>query len=132
MNTNMLIVLSLVAAALCAPGVPQKFEEIEAPGDTSGSRRTHGDVRNVADMAERNNELFAEEDLSPKKMEISERRKRSLNTNALRSLSKLFEEDTILTSGPAEDFAREEDEERKQEPAEAEPYKGPVFLNHEE
>ena len=43
-------------------------------------------------------------------MEISERRKRSSNTNALSSLSELFEERKIPTSGPAEDFVEKEDD----------------------
>merc|ERR1711934_770901 len=118
MNSNMLIVLSLVAAALCAPQVA-KFEDIDAfrPGDTSGSRRTHGDELPDV-MAERHNDLFAEDGLS-----YGSRRKRSSNTGVLSSLSDLIADET-------EEMAEKEiAEQPAEEMKPAEPYKGPKNLD---
>ena len=59
MNSNMLIVLSLVAAALCAPQVPKKFEEIEAFRHEWSEQMEYKEGGD-AGIAERNNEQFAE------------------------------------------------------------------------
>merc|ERR1711934_22669 len=109
MNSNMLIVLSLVAAALCAPQVQENVEEIEAFRHDWLEQMEYKELpEGDAGIAERNNEQFAE-DYFPKETD-KERRKRSLNTNALSSPSELFEEHKILTSGPSEDFAQKEDD----------------------
>ena len=63
MNSNMLIVLSLVAAALCAPQVQENVEEIEVFRHDWLEQMEYKEIPEGDEMPKRNNEQFVEEGL---------------------------------------------------------------------